>query len=97
MAFFVVSLIGFYIQRMSFLLFHSSVLIIIESDIRKTRKTFVMESIYNIIGNKMSVFNLKLQNNMTIFDARLDNGIYFISVKDAKGNVYNSEKIIVIK
>ena len=78
MAFFVVSLIGFYIQRMSFLLFHSSVLIIIESDIRKTRKTFVMESIYNIIGNKMSVFNLKLQNNMTIFDARLDNGIYFL-------------------
>ena len=45
----------------------------------------------------MSVFNLKLQYNMTIFDAGLNNGIYFISVKDAKGNVYNSKKIIVIK
>ena len=50
-----------------------------------------------LLEYKMNTFNLKLQNNMTIFDARLDNGIYFISVKDAKGNVYNSEKIIVIK
>jgi len=54
-------------------------------------------TIYNIIGNKMSVFNLELRNNSAIFDARLSNGIYFISVKDEKGNVYKSEKIIVIK
>jgi len=54
-------------------------------------------SIYNIIGNKMSVFNLGLRNNSAIFDAGLNNGIYFISVKDENGNVYKSEKIIVIK
>jgi len=54
-------------------------------------------SIYSIIGNKMSVFNLDLQNNNTIFNAGLNNGIYFISVKDEKGNIYKSEKIIVIK
>jgi hypothetical protein len=34
---------------------------------------------------------------MANFDAGLSNGVYFISVKDAKGNIYNSEKIIVIK
>ena len=54
-------------------------------------------SIYNIIGNKMNVLNLKLQNNLTTFDFKLNNGIYFLSVKDEDGNVYNSEKIIVIK
>jgi len=54
-------------------------------------------SIYNILGNKMSVFNLELQNNNATFDTKLSNGIYFISVKDSKGNIYNSEKIIVIK
>jgi len=45
----------------------------------------------------MSVFNLEFRNNSAIFDARLSNGIYFLSVKDEKGNVYKSEKIIVIK
>ena len=54
-------------------------------------------TIYNIIGNKMSVFNLELRNNSATFDTKISNGIYFISVKDEKGNVYKSEKIIVIK
>ncbi|MDD3875083.1 MAG: T9SS type A sorting domain-containing protein [Bacteroidales bacterium] len=54
-------------------------------------------SIYNILGNKMNEFNLQLRDNMGNFDAGLNNGIYFISVKDSKGNIYNSEKIIVIK
>ncbi|MDD3876154.1 MAG: T9SS type A sorting domain-containing protein [Bacteroidales bacterium] len=54
-------------------------------------------SIYNILGDKMNEFNLQLRDNMGNFDAGLNNGIYFISVKDSKGNIYNSEKIIVIK
>ena len=54
-------------------------------------------SIYNVIGNLMCVLNLELRNNSATFDAGLSNGIYFITVKDDKGNVYNSEKIIVIK
>lgn len=54
-------------------------------------------SIYNILGNKMSVINLELQNNSAIIGAGLDNGIYFISVKDEAGNLYKTEKIIVIK
>ena len=45
----------------------------------------------------MNIFNLELLNNSATFDTKLINGIYFLSVKDAKGNVYNSEKIIVIK
>ena len=45
----------------------------------------------------MNVFNLELQNNSATFDYKLSNGIYFISVKDEIGNVYKSEKIIVIK
>ena len=45
----------------------------------------------------MSEFNLELRNNSATFDAGLNNGIYFLTVKDAEGNVYNSEKIIVIK
>ena len=45
----------------------------------------------------MSEFNLELRNNSATFDAGLNNGIYFISVKDDKGNIYKSEKIIVIK
>ena len=45
----------------------------------------------------MSVFNLELLNNSATFDFKLNNGIYFLSVKDEDGNVYNSEKIIVIK
>ena len=57
----------------------------------------VVVTIYNAIGNKMSVFNLELQNNSATFDTKLSNGIYFISVKDEAGNVYNSERIIVIK
>ena len=35
-------------------------------------------SIYNLIGNKMSVLNLELQNNSATFDTKLINGIYFL-------------------
>ena len=50
-----------------------------------------------LVENKMSELNLQLRKNTANFDAGLSKGIYFISVKDSKGNVYNSEKIIVIK
>ncbi len=53
--------------------------------------------VYDILGNQIKTVNLYLRNNIAIFDTELSNGIYFISVKDSKGNVYNPKKIIVIK
>lgn len=58
---------------------------------------YVEITITDIIGNKISEANLKLQNNIAIFDANLSNGIYLVSVKDMNGNNYNPKKITVIK
>ncbi len=53
--------------------------------------------VLDILGNQINVVNLYLKKNIAIFDMELSNGIYFISVKDSKGNIYNPKKIIVIK
>ncbi len=53
--------------------------------------------VLDILGNQINVVNLYLKKNIAIFDMELSNGIYFISVKDAEGNIYNPKKIIVIK
>jgi photosystem II stability/assembly factor-like uncharacterized protein len=58
---------------------------------------YAVVNIYDVLGNQVGLMNLKLHDNTTIFYAELSNGIYFISVKDSKGNIYNPKKIIVIK
>ena len=54
-------------------------------------------SIYNALGNKSGQFLLKLDKNSAIFNTNLDNGIYFITVNDSNGNIYQTKRIIVIR
>ncbi|MBU0489725.1 MAG: T9SS type A sorting domain-containing protein, partial [Bacteroidetes bacterium] len=54
-------------------------------------------SILDLLGTLIRADHLTLQNNSAIFDAQLSNGVYFVSVKDAEGNIYKPKMITVIK
>ncbi len=53
--------------------------------------------INDMLGNQIGKVLLEFRNNIATFDTKLTNGIYFISVIDAEGNVYDPKKIVVIK